>query len=52
MPVMNAQCLRPEIEARWPKMQILPTNGYSESEVRRLAAAHPGAAFIQKPYTI
>jgi CheY-like chemotaxis protein len=51
MPVMGAKELLPELRARQPKMRILLTSGYSESEARRLCAEYPGAAFIQKPYT-
>ncbi len=51
MPLMGAKELLPELKARQPKMKILLTSGYSESEARRLCAQYPGAAFIQKPYT-
>jgi PAS domain S-box-containing protein len=51
MPVMGAKELLPELIARRPDLPILLTSGYSESEARRLTAAYPGAAFIQKPYT-
>ncbi len=51
MPVMGANELLPELKARRPDLGILLTSGYSESEAKRLCAAYPGAAFIQKPYT-
>jgi PAS domain S-box-containing protein len=51
MPVMGAKELLPELISRRPNLPILLTSGYSESEARRLTAAYPGAAFIQKPYT-
>ncbi len=51
MPVMGAQDLLPALLARRPKIKVLLTSGYSESEVRRLCAQYPGAAFLQKPYT-
>ncbi len=51
MPLMGANELLPELRARQPKMKVLLTSGYSESEARRLCAEYPGAAFIQKPYT-
>jgi DNA-binding NtrC family response regulator len=51
MPVMGANDLLPEMKSRHPKLSVLLTSGYSESEARRLCAAYPGAAFIQKPYT-
>jgi PAS domain S-box-containing protein len=51
MPIMGANDLLPAIKARYPRMRLLLTSGYSESEARRLCAAYPGAVFIQKPYT-
>jgi PAS domain S-box-containing protein len=51
MPVMGANELLPLLKARKPNIAILLTSGYSEAEARRLSAAYPGAAFIQKPYT-
>ncbi len=51
MPVMGAGELLAELKAGRPQMKVLLTSGYSESEARRLCAAWPGAAFIQKPYT-
>lgn len=51
MPVMGANELLPILAGRQPNLKILLTSGYSESEARRLCAAYPGAAFIQKPYT-
>jgi PAS domain S-box-containing protein len=51
MPVMGARELLPKLKARRPKMKILLTSGYSESEARRLCDEYPDAAFIQKPYT-
>ena len=52
MPNMAANELLPALKAKQPGIRILLTSGYSEAEVRRLCAAHPGAAFIQKPYTV
>jgi len=52
MPSMAANELLPALKAKQPRMRILLTSGYSEAEVRRLCAAYPGAAFIQKPYTV
>ncbi len=51
MPNMAANELLPALKAKQPGMRILLTSGYSEAEARRLCAAYPGAAFIQKPYT-
>jgi CheY-like chemotaxis protein len=51
MPRMSANDLLPALKAKQPGIRILLTSGYSEAEARRLCAAHPGAAFIQKPYT-
>jgi CheY-like chemotaxis protein len=51
MPVMGANELLPELRARRPSLKILLTSGYTETEARRLSAAYPGTAFIQKPYT-
>jgi CheY-like chemotaxis protein len=51
MPLMGANELLPQMKARRPGLKVLLTSGYSESEARRLCAAYPGAAFIQKPYT-
>ena len=51
MPLMGANQLLPEMKARWPDLKVLLTSGYSEMEARRLCAAYPGSAFIQKPYT-
>ncbi|HOQ44618.1 MAG TPA: PocR ligand-binding domain-containing protein [Bryobacteraceae bacterium] len=51
MPVMGAKDLLPALKARRPGMKVLLTSGYDESEAMRLCAEHPGAAFIQKPYT-
>ena len=51
MPFMGANELLPILKARRPELKILLTSGYSQSEARRLCAAYPGAAFIQKPYT-
>lgn len=52
MPNMTANELLPALKAKQPGMRILLTRGYSEAEVRRLCATYPGAAFIQKPYTM
>src|SRR5581483_3723001 len=52
MPHMAAKDLLPALKAKQPGIRILLTSGYSEAEVRRLCAAYPGAAFIQKPYTV
>jgi signal transduction histidine kinase/ActR/RegA family two-component response regulator len=51
MPVMGANELLPNLKKRQPNVRVLLTSGYSETEARRLCAAYPGAAFIQKPYT-
>ncbi len=51
MPVMGAKDLLPRLRERRADIRVLLTSGYSESEARRLCAAYPGAAFIQKPYT-
>jgi DNA-binding NtrC family response regulator len=51
MPLMGANDLMPALKSRRPQMRILLTSGYTETEARRLCADHPGAAFIQKPYT-
>jgi CheY-like chemotaxis protein len=51
MPVMGGNDALPKLKALRPDLKILLTSGYSESEARRLCAAYPGAAFIQKPYT-
>jgi FixJ family two-component response regulator len=51
MPNMSANDLLPALKAKQPGVRILLTSGYSEAEARRLCAAYPGAAFIQKPYT-
>ncbi|HEX8984146.1 MAG TPA: ATP-binding protein, partial [Bryobacteraceae bacterium] len=51
MPNMSANDLLSALKAKQPGMRILLTSGYSEAEARRLCAAYPGAAFIQKPYT-
>ncbi|MGE5570763.1 MAG: PocR ligand-binding domain-containing protein [Rhodospirillales bacterium] len=51
MPVMGARYLLPALKARRPDMKVLLTSGYDELEAMRLCAEHPGAAFIQKPYT-
>ncbi|MFB3829929.1 MAG: PAS domain S-box protein [Bryobacteraceae bacterium] len=51
MPVMGANELLPRIKARKPGLKVLLTSGYGEAEAKRLCAAYPGAAFIQKPYT-
>ncbi len=39
MPVMGANELLPALKARQPKLKILLTSGYNESEARRLCAA-------------
>ncbi len=51
MPNLSANDLLPALKAKQPGMRILLTSGYSEAEARRLCAAYPNAAFIQKPYT-
>jgi CheY-like chemotaxis protein len=51
MPVMGANDMLPELKVRQPDLKVLLTSGYSETEARRLCAAYPDAAFIQKPYT-
>jgi two-component system cell cycle sensor histidine kinase/response regulator CckA len=51
MPLMGANDFLPALRSRYPRVRILLTSGYSEAEARRLCVAHPGAAFIQKPYT-
>ncbi|HWQ52181.1 MAG TPA: PAS domain S-box protein [Bryobacteraceae bacterium] len=51
MPVMGANELLPQMKRTQPELKVLLTSGYSEFEARRLCAAYPGAAFIQKPYT-
>jgi PAS domain S-box-containing protein len=51
MPIMGANELLPKITARKPNIKIMLTSGYCESEARRLCAARPGVAFIQKPFT-
>jgi signal transduction histidine kinase/CheY-like chemotaxis protein len=51
MPVMGANEVVPGLKERVPRLKVLLTSGYSESEARRLCAAFPGSAFIQKPYT-
>lgn len=51
MPNMSANRLLPTLKAKQPEIRILMTSGHSEDEARRLCAAYPGAAFIQKPYT-
>jgi len=52
MPNMSANDLLSALIARQPGMKILLTSAYSAAEARRLCAAHPGAAFIAKPYTV
>jgi len=51
MPGMGVSELLPHIKAGKPALKVLLTSGYSESEARRLCAAFPDAAYIQKPYT-
>ncbi len=51
MPLMGANELLPAIKRLQPGMKVLLTSGYSEVEARRLCAAYPGSAFVQKPYT-
>ncbi len=51
MPIMGANEFLPAMKAQYPGTRLLLTSGLSESEARRLCAAHPGAVFIQKPYT-
>jgi PAS domain S-box-containing protein len=51
MPVMGGNDALPKLKAARPDLKVLLTSGYSEPEARRLCAAYPGAAFIQKPYT-
>jgi PAS domain S-box-containing protein len=51
MPRMGADDFLPTIKRRLPKMKVLLTSGYGESEARRLCTAYADAAFIQKPYT-
>jgi two-component system cell cycle sensor histidine kinase/response regulator CckA len=51
MPVMGGNDALPKLKALRPDLKVLLTSGYSELEARRLCAAYPGAAFIQKPYT-
>ena len=51
MPVMGASELLPALRSLRPDIKVLLTSGYSETEARRLARAHTGTAYIQKPYT-
>jgi PAS domain S-box-containing protein len=51
MPVMGGNDVLPKMKALLPELKVLMTSGYSEAEARRLCAAYPGSAFIQKPYT-
>jgi CheY-like chemotaxis protein len=51
MPNMAANDLLPALKSIVPRIRVLLTSGYSESEARRLCVVHPDASFIQKPYT-
>jgi two-component system, cell cycle sensor histidine kinase and response regulator CckA len=50
-PDMEAAEVLAAIKLKRGECRILLTSGFSEPEARRLCAAYPRAAFIQKPYT-
>jgi two-component system, cell cycle sensor histidine kinase and response regulator CckA len=51
MPGIGTNVLLPKLKELCPDVRILLTSGYSELAARRLCAAYPDAAFVEKPYT-
>jgi two-component system, cell cycle sensor histidine kinase and response regulator CckA len=53
LPGMSGPALSDELHARWPGLQVLFVSGYvGEAESDRSVILPPGAAFLQKPYTV
>lgn len=52
MPVMNGEEAFAAMRALRPDLPILITSGFSPPEVCARLCAHPGTAFLRKPYTL
>lgn len=52
MPEMDGAELASRIKAARPDAKILFTSGYTEDSAIRQSILHPGAAFLEKPFTV
>ncbi len=52
MPDQTGRVLGERLTAFWPEIRILYMSGYTDDEILRRGLTHPGAAFLEKPFTI